>query len=396
MAGTLTEMTPVLIRISEPREEMAEGGLASQASRVRKAGRGGDTLLVHLNKAEFDYMKQTYGEPTINPKTGIPEFTPFWKQKWFAPVAGAVASAVGAPYLSGFLPEAVTGALGTAGSQALTGSLLGAGIGALSGGTRGALTGGLAGAATPLVLNAFGVNNLPSQAASWMGLGGAPSMEGVSTYPAGTVMGPNLPSGTSMYPSGSEVGPFPAGTAEASRAAASPLGSTISGVGDSLGGVMKYAPLLLMASALGGGGGGGQQAYAGPVQQGKTTDPNMTARLPQVDFNRKRNDVKVDTNYGYGPGANFYTNNALPAAKGRYVKGGGTGTSDSIPAVLSDGEYVIDAQTVSMLGNGSSDAGAKKLDSMREEVRKHKGSALAKGKFAPESKSPLSYMKGSR
>ena len=79
---------------------------------------------------------------------------------------------------------------------------------------------------------------------------------------------------------------------------------------------------------------------------------------------------------------------------GRYVKGGGTGVSDSIPAKLSDGEYVIDAQTVSMLGDGSSDAGAKKLDVMRENIRKHKGAALSKGKFAPNAKAPLSYLKG--
>ena len=84
----------------------------------------------------------------------------------------------------------------------------------------------------------------------------------------------------------------------------------------------------------------------------------------------------------------------MTAAEGQYVRGGGTGTSDSIPAKLSDGEYVIDAQTVSMLGDGSSDAGAKKLDELRHNIRKHKGGALAKGKFAPDAKSPLSYMKG--
>ena len=79
---------------------------------------------------------------------------------------------------------------------------------------------------------------------------------------------------------------------------------------------------------------------------------------------------------------------------GHYVRGGGTGTSDSIPARLSDGEYVIDAQTVSMLGDGSSDAGAKRLDAMRAEIRKHKGKALAQGKFAPQAKGPLSYARG--
>lgn len=68
----------------------------------------------------------------------------------------------------------------------------------------------------------------------------------------------------------------------------------------------------------------------------------------------------------------------------RHVKGPGDGTSDSIPARLANGEYVMDAQTVSMLGNGDNGAGAKQLDSFRENVRKHKGEALAKGKMAPD------------
>ena len=60
------------------------------------------------------------------------------------------------------------------------------------------------------------------------------------------------------------------------------------------------------------------------------------------------------------------------------VEGGGDGMSDSVPATIdgeedllvSKDEYVVDAPTVAMIGNGSSEAGAKKLDNMREEVRK--------------------------
>ena len=60
------------------------------------------------------------------------------------------------------------------------------------------------------------------------------------------------------------------------------------------------------------------------------------------------------------------------------VQGGGDGMSDSVPATIdgkqdllaSKDEYMVDAPTVAMIGNGSSDAGAKKLDKMREEVRK--------------------------
>jgi len=78
----------------------------------------------------------------------------------------------------------------------------------------------------------------------------------------------------------------------------------------------------------------------------------------------------------------------------RYVRGGGTGRSDEIPAYLSDGEYVIDAETVALLGDGSNKAGAEMLNGMRENVRSHKGKALAQGQFSPNAKSPLQYMKG--
>jgi hypothetical protein len=78
------------------------------------------------------------------------------------------------------------------------------------------------------------------------------------------------------------------------------------------------------------------------------------------------------------------------------VNGPGTGRSDDIPAVLSDGEYVIDAETVALLGDGSSKAGAKKLDEMRVKLRKHKGRNLAKGKFSVNAKRPEKYLSGGR
>jgi hypothetical protein len=78
------------------------------------------------------------------------------------------------------------------------------------------------------------------------------------------------------------------------------------------------------------------------------------------------------------------------------VNGPGTGRSDEIPAVLSDGEYVIDAETVALLGDGSSKAGAKKLDELRVKVRKHKGKKLAKGRFSANAKKPEAYLSGGR
>lgn len=76
---------------------------------------------------------------------------------------------------------------------------------------------------------------------------------------------------------------------------------------------------------------------------------------------------------------------------GHYVKGAGDGQSDDIPAMLADGEYVFDADTVASLGNGSSDAGAQLLDHFREAAREHKRSAPV-DKIPPKA-SPLAYMK---
>jgi hypothetical protein len=126
---------------------------------------------------------------------------------------------------------------------------------------------------------------------------------------------------------------------------------------------------------------------------------------------------------------------------GYYAQGKGTGQSDDIPAMLHDGDYVIYADAVAALGDGSSKAGAqalsqfqskvphkmstggqavpakiadgeyvfpeafvtaigggdnkegaKRLDAMREELRAHKRSAPT-SKIPPKAKSPLDYLR---
>lgn len=74
---------------------------------------------------------------------------------------------------------------------------------------------------------------------------------------------------------------------------------------------------------------------------------------------------------------------------GRLLKGPGDGMSDSIPAQigkkqparLADGEFVVPADVVSHLGNGSTEAGAKKLYSMMDKIR---SARTGKKKQAPE------------
>ena len=83
-------------------------------------------------------------------------------------------------------------------------------------------------------------------------------------------------------------------------------------------------------------------------------------------------------------------------SRGSYVSsdGQGDGRSDHVDAKLSPGEFVVDAETVSMLGNGDNEAGARKLEQMRSGIRRQKGKALSKGKFSPDAKSPEAYMRG--
>jgi len=75
----------------------------------------------------------------------------------------------------------------------------------------------------------------------------------------------------------------------------------------------------------------------------------------------------------------------------RYVRGDGDGTSDSVPAMLASGEFVIPADVVSGLGNGDNDAGAHVLDEFMKAIRKHKRAADP-SELPEDSKGPLSYL----
>lgn len=87
------------------------------------------------------------------------------------------------------------------------------------------------------------------------------------------------------------------------------------------------------------------------------------------------------------------------AAGGKLLRGPGDGMSDDIPAVikgpkpqraaLADGEFVVPADVVSHLGNGSTDAGAKRLYAMLDKVRhartgnKRQGRQINAEKYIP-------------
>jgi len=106
---------------------------------------------------------------------------------------------------------------------------------------------------------------------------------------------------------------------------------------------------------------------------------------PRSGFNRAAGGSISDAGYnlgGYSDG-------------GRLLRGPGDGVSDSIPAVigkkqparLADGEFVVPARIVSELGNGSTEAGARKLYAMMDRIQSARRKTVGKGKVAKNSRS---------
>lgn len=141
-------------------------------------------------------------------------------------------------------------------------------------------------------------------------------------------------------------------------------------------------PLLLLLLAA-------NQGKGGSAPSGQATIPQLSATRTQTPYSQQR-----PTGYRPGQGGVSYFNPVQYAAaggvmggiaglgayaaggKGRLVAGQGDGVSDDIPARIDGeqeariarGEYVIPARVVAELGNGSTDAGAERLDDMLDRI----------------------------
>jgi hypothetical protein len=104
--------------------------------------------------------------------------------------------------------------------------------------------------------------------------------------------------------------------------------------------------------------------------------------------------------YGGGDGGVGYARGGVShlgdySDGGRLLRGPGDGVSDSIPATigrkqparLADGEFVVPARIVSELGNGSTEAGARKLYAMMDRVQSARGKTTGKDKVAKNTRS---------
>lgn len=72
----------------------ADMSLPFLAEKLRKKGRGKDTMLAHITPREAKILKEMGGSGTINPDTGLPEYdTSFWESltNWFSPTTAEAA-----------------------------------------------------------------------------------------------------------------------------------------------------------------------------------------------------------------------------------------------------------------------------------------------------------------
>jgi hypothetical protein len=167
----------------------------------------------------------------------------------------------------------------------------------------------------------------------------------------------------------------------------------------------RAAPMnpRMMQTGMPAGGMGRGMPMRGGLEQAMQTGnmpPAGSSNMPQgrpqpVNRNPRTSYYQYGTPPGDAPKPGMAAGGALNMVRSYNIGGGADGRSDDVDAVLSDGEYVFDAETVALLGNGSSEAGADRLDQMREQIRKQKGKHLAQGKISPDAQSPLSYLKRS-
>lgn len=123
---------------------------------------------------------------------------------------------------------------------------------------------------------------------------------------------------------------------------------------------MQYTPVAAPATA----------AEATPAATETVTDANADTVVKKADGGMLYASGGISSLGGYSDG-------------GQLLRGPGDGVSDDIPATiggrqparLADGEFVVPARIVSELGNGSTDAGARKLYAMMDRIKKTRSKA---------------------
>jgi hypothetical protein len=447
MMPSMSDMPPAMM----PTMNFKKGGIASlslpeMAEKVENAGRNGDTMLAHITPEEAGILQLLGGSGTINPYTGQPEyFKKFFKKIIPKPIY-KLGSKIGKGIESGI--EKIAGELGPVGQIAAAyfggpiGAALYAGLapeGSSFDVKRAALAGGLtyganalSGAENPLAPKFDYSGTFGGEAAAAAPLDAAATQTAAAEAAAGT---PSVVEAVAPSGSFADVGEYYSGAGASVPGAVPPAPPTMlesatkyvselpSKIGEGIkslpektlefakelpGNVVDYTldPKNIPTNIL-----IGTQVAAG-VQAKKELDAqkaeadrimaeqekytadeiafakDVLRRYP-VEYRRLTGeDIEA---MGMAGGGLASLNAFKAGGRPRFLKGGGDGMSDDIPATidgkqkaaLSDGEFVIPADVVSHLGNGSSRAGAKKLYSMMDNIRKAR---TGKERQAPEVK----------
>jgi hypothetical protein len=367
------------------------------AQQVQSQGRGEDTMLVHMTPGEINSLQGLAmahgGSLTINPETGLPEAG--WLGKLLPTLLGAAlaATGVGAPLAAGIVGL---------GQTALTGSLkkgLMAGLGAYGG----ASMAGAAGLGGKISQNAFGV--LSDKA----GILGANMGAGAATGFGKLALSPEI-----LAQSAAEGGgavPLATTAAKQGLAGVAQRFGQTAAQGLPGGIISKAAPLMAAQGLMQGvsgamtpsGGGVGpdgriDNSFQGPYNAAPrkmiatpTSEELKTSSGERLWFDSSAPEIRDTAGNIVQPGSNTIRGTQImqpilnpSAKKSKYDKGkpmysfipieyrGGIDPNDPEyierggyarggEIELSDGAFVLDARTVSEIGNGSSNAGMEAL-----------------------------------
>lgn len=409
-----------------------------QIKEIASKGRFGDDALLHVSKHELAGLASLVpgGKLPKNPDTGLPEAFLFLLPL----LAGAAAPAAAAATTAA---TALPAAAAAAAAEAAAATAAATTAATTAAGAAPALASAAAGAAPALAGAAEAAGGLASLApaaavpATTTAATAAPALATAAPL-AGEAAG-GLAAATPALTAAGEAGiPAIAGTAGAAEAG----GGLASGLGGLMGGMDMSQMMQMMAPlAMMGGGGGSDEKdekdykankdriskigyNGGPTSMPSPADlQGYGVAKPEFNFFRNPNFLyaeggpvntgandealvaaTVDAILGRSPNPDAvimafvktFGEDALRdlAARvrqmqspgGRHVKGPGTATSDSVPAVidgkqpaaLSNGEFVVPTDVVNSLGGGDNNAGAQSLYNMMNGVRKMASGGLVR------------------
>lgn len=372
------------------REVRGMPALWMHAAQVAAAGRNGDTMLAHITPDEARMLRAAGGSGTINPKTGLPEFfkLPKGLKKALPYVAGAAALGAGAYYSGAFDGM---------------GDWLGAGAGTDSFG--------------PVDMGSYGSDGWGYGVAESLGIDATTGADAYGTGWWGSAVPPEYIEATATATGGGVAAesanaalnsPLPDGAitptapSNAGTGMSSAKGGARSGVLPDIDKFVRENRALATVALMGGLYGlskMSEQEARKQAEKRSIFDPNKSEyrATPGQEFSSQpTRRVTTPPPAGYNPardGAwNFYQQGTQPR---RYAEGGpvglealthgairgpGAGMEDKIHGTidgrrevrLSDGEHVVPADVVSSLGDGSSEAGHKRLSDMIHRVRAEK------------------------